>query len=75
VPTIIEPIIEEAPARADYVDSGFKAIDEHSFIISEADLTILSVYIVALKNRSANGWDYVQYYIDELRRIKKDYEG
>jgi len=72
VPSIIEPTIEIEPVHEPWT---FTAIDESNYLVSQEDLKILASYIVDLKNYAADGWDSVQYYIDELRRIKKDFEG
>ena len=71
VPVIIEPEIMIEPVHQPW---QFTAIDDSNYIISEDDLKILADYIVDLKLYGVSGWDSVQYYIDELKRIKEDFK-
>jgi len=71
VPVIQEPIAQEAPTHEPW---QFIAIDDHNYILSEADLRVLSTYIVNLKNYADDGWVWVQYYINELQDIEKQFK-
>lgn len=71
VPVIQEPIIETEPTHAPW---QFVAIDEHNFIISDTDLKVLIKYIQDLKVYGLNGWDWVQYYIDELKNVEEKFK-
>lgn len=71
VPVIIEPEVLEAPTHEPWT---FSPIDENNQNISNDDLRILAKYIVDLKSYSETGWDWVQYYIDELNNIKEQFK-
>ena len=65
---IQEPTLKEEPVHEPW---QFTAIDNSNYIISEKDLKVLTKYIVELKTWGQNNYDWTQYYIDELERVKE----
>lgn len=66
VPVIQEPIIEEEPTHEPW---EFTAVNEHTYLLSEKDLKVLSQYIIDLKVYAQSGWTWVDYYISELNEF------